>query len=151
MLLLWSTLPLDQFTKSLPAGPLLRLAVLLLLLPPFQQMVKWQHCQDGRWHSFIVLLFCLSCPLYFHLCLLEERACRLPTPPLLLVWVGDAASHFLSYHHSPPPSRYLRNVCALPVCSSPMLPPSCFLSTPPPPLCSQSFRGMHVHSQWDAH
>lgn len=58
---------------------------LSLSLSLFQQMVKSQCCQDGQWHSFIVLLFsphvCLSFPLSFHLCLLEGRSRCLSSPP----------------------------------------------------------------------
>lgn len=61
--------------------------------------------------------------------------------PSFLVWVGDASSHLLSYHLSLSLSlsRSDTHACALPIIFSPMLPPSCFPpSQPPPPLCSQS-------------
>ena len=67
---------------ALPSSVSLSLSLSLSL---FQQMVKRQRCQDGQWHSFIVLLFSphvrLSFPLSFHLCLLEGRSRCLSSPP----------------------------------------------------------------------
>lgn len=104
-LALWSVLSLKKTCFS--SDPLFRsinsqshcrqlLSISSVLMPPplfplslslslFQQMVKRQCCQDGQWHSFIVLLFsphvCLLFPLFFHLCLLEGRSRCLSSPP----------------------------------------------------------------------
>lgn len=134
--------------------PLLRLAA--SSFRPSSHSLSLSHSFSRWWNGSVARMddgspsLCSSSPLtsvshpHFpstSVCLLEAQAhCLSSPPPCLGGWCCLPFSVSLFHTHT----HNRATACALPTFFSPMLPPSCFLPFPPPPLCSQSHLAVYM-------